>query len=182
MEDALGRNILPKYANWEHEDIVADVDSRRLNYSLLATNIELDINTCGLMRTFDSLPGQSFYFYGRRQWNKRAAVGAVAYHRERLFFVKEANDLNWDQFYVVGIDNVEGAKSLLEYEWNFDQHVLLCFGQEKGGIPSEIAEKCNDMVFIEQQGAIKCLNVNVCCGMILWDYWSKFNRKSLSKD
>lgn len=174
-QDAQMRNIQDRYANWEIDAIVSDLNAKRHNFSVLAVNTELDLNTCGLARTFDGMLGQEFYIYGNKHWNKRGSVGAQHYHR--IKYINDIDQVPWEDYYVVGLDNVEGAQFLEPYEWHFDKHVLICVGQEKGGIPPEIAAKCQDMIIIEQFGAIRCLNVNVATGMMLYDYVSKLHKK-----
>lgn len=174
-QDTQMRNIQDCYANMSHEAIMEDLESKRFNYSVLITNIELEINSCGILRSAEIYGCKEFFVYGRKRLNHRASAGANHYLTPQ--HVSDVSCFNWKDYIVVGFDNVEISEGLMDFEWEFDRPVLMCFGQEKGGIPSEIVEHCDYMVMIEQFGAIRCLGVNAAAAIAFYDYTSKLHRK-----
>jgi tRNA G18 (ribose-2'-O)-methylase SpoU len=171
--DLQKRNIIDKYANWMNDEIRKDLDKKRHNFSVLAVNLELDINTCGILRTCNLFLAKEFFLYGRKHINTKGAVGAN--HYEHITFVQCVNDFPWDAYNVIGIDNVCGSKPIETYEWDFSKELLLCFGQETSGLTPEIAEKCDEFLHITQYGSLRCYNVSVAAGIVMYDYTTKLN-------
>lgn len=167
------RNIIDAYKGWEHEEIMKDLESKKHNFSVLAVNLELDINTCGILRVAEAMGTKKVFFYGNKHVNARPFVGAN--HYCDIGYIPDNGDFPWEDYYVVGFDNVPQSEGLQKFDWPFDKPVLMCFGQEKGGIPQQIIEKCQNVIMIEQYGAVRCLNVLSAASMAIYDYVAKFH-------
>jgi tRNA G18 (ribose-2'-O)-methylase SpoU len=49
----------------------------------------------------------------------------------------------------------------------------MIFGQEQIGIPKEVLDMCDDVVYIRQFGTVRSLNVGTASGIVMYDYCSK---------
>jgi tRNA G18 (ribose-2'-O)-methylase SpoU len=53
------------------------------------------------------------------------------------------------------------------------KNTLMCFGQEQMGLPPEIIDRCQNVVYIKQYGSVRSLNVGTASGIAMYDYTSK---------
>lgn len=168
------RNIINYYKYWSTEAIKADLDSKRFNYSILCSNLYNDFNISCVIRTANAFLASEVIIYGRKKWDRRGAVGTQNYTNFK--HVREETDLNalFSQFdEIVGIDNLDNSKDISNYNWNKNKKTLICFGQEQVGLPEEVINSCNDILYIKQYGSVRSLNVGVASGIAMYDYVTK---------
>jgi len=169
-----GRNIINHYFYWEHEAILADLDSKRHNFSILCSNIGHDFNISVVVRNANAFLAKEVIIYGRKKYDRRGAVGTQNYTRFK--YVKENDNLAalFAEFdLVIGIDNIPGAESIEEFEWNPNVKTLICFGQEQIGLPQEVISKCHKLLYITQYGSVRSLNVGCASAIVMYDYVKK---------
>lgn len=175
MEDT--RNVIDYYKYWTEDAIRADLDEKRHNFSVLITNKFHDFNIGSVIRNANAFLAQEVIVYGRKQFDKRGTVGAHIY--SNLKFVRETEDLDFEDAVVIGIDNLPGAEPIEDYEWDTDKHTILAFGQEQMGLPEEIVEMCDHMLYITQYGSTRSLNVGCASAIAMYDYCSNCVRRPL---
>jgi tRNA G18 (ribose-2'-O)-methylase SpoU len=169
------RNIIDHYHYWKHEAILADLDSKRHNFSVLCTNLYNDFNISTVVRNANAFLSREVIIFGSRQWDRRGAVGTHNYNRMKYFTEDQFDELveYISSYTVVCVDNVEGARDISSYEWSEEQHTLLVFGQEQVGIPQNLLDLAKDVVYIPQYGSVRSLNVGTASGIVMHDYCSK---------
>ena len=169
------RNIIDHYHYWKHDAILADLESKRHNFSVLCTNLYNDFNISTVVRNANAFLAKEVIIYGSRKWDRRGAVGSHNYNRMKYFSEDQFNDLvrYIDSYTVVCVDNIESASTLSEHEWPRVQHTLLVFGQEQVGIPQNILDLADDVVYIPQYGSVRSLNVGTASGIVMHEYCSK---------
>ena len=59
----------------------------------------------------------------------------------------------------------KGSKDALEFQFQSDD--LVIFGQESSGVPKEVAEICDEKIFIAMQNQARSLNLAVSCGIVM---------------
>ena len=69
---------------------------------------------------------------------------------------------------VLGIDNVPGATAIDTYNWDSNTHYVLAFGQEQVGLPAEILDICDAVLYIKQYGTVRSLNVGTASGIAMY--------------
>lgn len=167
-------NLIDKYkinnnAYWENDAIIADLDSKRHDFSILCCNLGMDFNIASVIRNSNAFLAKMVYVYGRKKYDKRGAVGTYKYIH--LKHCPEESDLDIiDGMHWVGIDNTEGAKDINHYDW--PKNALMVFGQEDIGIPPHIIERCKDRVYIGQYGSVRSINV-ACASAIAMASWCR---------
>ena len=164
------RNILDHFKYWTTDAIKADLDQRRHNFSVLISNKFHDFNIGTVVRNSNAFLAKEVLIYGRKQFDRRGAVGTN--HYENLKHLREIEELNFSDSVVVGIDNLEGAVPIETFVWP-TTHVILAFGQEDVGLPEEILKICNHLVYIKQYGSVRSLNVGCASSIAMYDYCQK---------
>lgn len=164
------RNLRNELKGLPTEEIREILDSRRRDFGILAVNILHDLNMASMIRSHNAFLGSGFYYFGKRKYYKPGTVGA--HHYEPVKYVKNLagavktipKDYTW-----VGIDNVEGAVPLHEFEW--PEKPLLVFGSEAEGLDfcPEIRYHLSSIVEIPQIGSVRSLNVATAAGIVIYD-------------
>jgi tRNA G18 (ribose-2'-O)-methylase SpoU len=177
------RNIIDHYHYWNHEAIMADLDSKRNNFTVICANVENDFNISTVIRNSNAFLANEVWIYGRKQYDRRGTVGTHLYTKFRHVktidnLVEELNSLKeraGGNIHVVGIDNISNSSNITNFSWGNDSnaHVVMIFGQEQIGIPKELIDICDDVVYIPQYGSVRSLNVGTASGIAMYDYCTK---------
>lgn len=164
------RNIIDYFKYWTVDAIKADLDEKRHNFSILISNKLNDFNLGTVVRNCNAFLGREVIIWGRRQWDKRGAVGT--HHYENIKHFRTTDSLDFQDATVIGIDNVPSAIPIDDFQWPTG-HVIMVFGQEQHGIDPELAAICSQFVYIRQFGSVRSLNVGTASGVAMYDYCSK---------
>ena len=175
------RNIIDHYHYWKHEAILADLDTRANNFSVLCSNLYNDFNIATCIRNSNAFLAKKVVVYGSKQYDRRGTVGTHHYVRmlhagsfEGLATTLDAlrHEVGQD-LHLVAVDNIPGARRLDSYAWPKDKHVVMIFGQEQVGVPQELLDIAHDTVYIAQYGSVRSLNVGTASGIVMYDYCAK---------
>jgi len=164
------RNVDDKYKYWSEDAIKADMREKCHNFSVLISNKTKDFNMGTVIRNANAFLAKEVIIYGSKQYDRRGTVGAHLY--TNLRHVKYTDELNLEGL-VVGIDNIKRAEPMESFQWPKDQHVTMVFGEEQGGLLAEFLEICEKVVYINQYGSVRSLNVGVASGVAMYDYCRK---------
>ena len=166
------RNIIDHYHYWNHDAILADLDSRRHNFSVLCSNLYNDFNISNVVRNANAFLAREVIIYGSKQWDRRGSVGSHNYNRMKYFKENQWDDLmsHIENYHIVAVDNVSNAEVVSEYDWPKDQHTLLVFGQEQVGVPADLLDLAHGTVYIPQYGTVRSLNVGTASGIVMYEY------------
>ena len=173
------RNIIDHYHYWKHDDIIADLDTKRNNFYVLCSNLYNDFNISTVIRNANAFLAKKVIIYGSRQFDRRGTVGTHRYtHFEHIKTESGITDfLSKNKFKrIVGIDNIKNSKSIVSYDWgcpNSEENILMIYGQEQVGIPENLLDICDDVVYIPQYGSVRSLNVGTASGIAMYDFCSK---------
>ena len=75
------RNIIDHYHYWNHEAILADLDSRANNFSIICSNLYNDFNIATCIRNANAFLAKRVFIYGSKQYDRRGTVGTHHYVR-----------------------------------------------------------------------------------------------------
>ena len=176
------RNIIDYYHYWNHDAIVADLNSKRNNYTVLCSNLGNDFNISTVIRNANAFLADKVVIFGNKRYDRRGTVGTHLYTRFK--HVRTIDDL--DEFLtemrnthpnlkIIGFDNIPTSKPVESYEWPVDSHVLMVFGEEQIGISKNVLDKCDEVLYIKQYGSVRSLNVGTAAGIAMYDYCRKVN-------
>ncbi len=72
------------------------------------------------------------------------------------------------------VEQTEKATLLHEFMPDRAQRYVLVFGNEVKGVTQEVVNRCHGAFEIPQFGTKHSLNISVSAGVVVWDFWSKF--------
>lgn len=139
---------------------------------LLAHNIRSLWNVGSFFRTCDAFGVSKLILTGytatppRREISK-TAIGAEKWidweHRQDpLEVIAELKREGWG---IVGLEITDKSESIIGYE--APDKICLIVGHEVKGVPKEILEACDEVVYIPMKGKKESLNVSVAAGVAL---------------
>jgi len=175
------RNIIDHYHYWKHEAILADLDTRANNFSIVCSNLYNDFNVATCIRNANAFLAKRVFLYGSRQYDRRGTVGTHHYVRSvhcgnMDTLVQALGSLSEEvqmPLHVVAVDNIKNARRVDSYPWPKEKHVVMVFGQEQVGVPQELLDMAQDCVYIAQYGSVRSLNVGTASGVVMYDYCAK---------
>lgn len=167
------RNITNDLKYFPIEVIKQRLAERRRPFALLLLNIERDPNVGGLVRTANHFNAQEVFYYGRKKYNRVAALGTYHYTAVRHFADPEALVEATKEYTWVGIEQKPEAVPIHRYQW--PDKPLIVLGHENVGldISPEILYHCRELVSIPTLGSVRSLNVGVAGGIAVFDFLSK---------
>jgi len=166
------RNVLDKYRYWTVEAIKADLDRSRIPLEIAVENVGRDFNMGTIVRTANAFNISKVHIIGRKQWNKRGAMVTdiymnIQYHVDIDAFLHSVTDKE-----VIAIDIVDGATGLSQTQ--LPRNAVLVFGAEGPGLSSELLEKAQRIVNIEQLGSTRSINVGVAAGIAMYEWVQEY--------
>lgn len=175
------RNLIDHYKYWDDEAILTNLDSKRHNYSVVCCNIGNDFNIATIIRNSNAFLAQEVVIYGNKKYDRRGTVGT--HHYTHLRHVKSIEDLgsyieetvskHEGKVKLLGIDNVREAKDVNAFDFDPNVHYIMIFGQEQIGVPANVLDMCDDLLYIPQYGSVRSINVGTASGIIMNNYCAK---------
>lgn len=150
----------------------------RIPVIVVLDNIRSGLNVGSVFRTSDAFRIEAIMLCGitvqppHREILKTAlgATQSVSW----LYFENIANctnELRQKGFKIIGIEQTTESISLTEYKPSPDNKYALVFGNEVKGISDEILPALDLAIEIPQEGTKHSLNVSVCAGIVLWEFY-----------
>lgn len=172
------RNVIDHYKYWDHEAIIADLDTNRTELVVVCENFAYDFNIATVVRNSNAFLSKCLWIVGRKKFDRRGTCGTHKYehinHAEDIDEVLE----NYPNHRIVAVDNVESASEINGYRW-YDKSVVI-FGQEQIGISNHALARADDIVYIPQVGSTRSINVGTASGIVMYDYTFKAHKHILN--
>ena len=163
-------NVVDEYKGLMLEHIKADLSTKRLPFTSVLINLTHDYNKSVAVRNHNAFAGKDVWFVGRKQWDKRGAVGT--YHYEDIHYAD-----CWDTFVlhkpdgpIICVENVGSSKQVSLGSFDIPENSIFVYGEEKSGIPQEILDSADFIISIPMWGSVRSLNVSVASGIIMYEY------------
>jgi len=170
------RNVADEFKHLTTEEIRQEMIKRSLPFVAICQNLVSDFNISQIVRSMNAFALGTVNICGRRQWDKRGAVGTYHY-----IDVQQHSDINEViEYYrsldyrIVAAETGESAHSLPFYQWNYKTAVV--FGEEGLGIIPETLNLVDDIVEIPQYGTVRSFNVAGAAQMMMYDYTIKVRK------
>ena len=84
-------NVLDEYKSWAPEKIKTEIKKNTFPYAVMMQHIGGDYNISTLIRNANAFGAKEVYYYGRRKWDRRGAVGT--HHYTDLIFLDCVEDI-----------------------------------------------------------------------------------------
>lgn len=164
------RNVTDDYKTWAVDAIKADLASKSFPLHVAIENYQHDYNIGTIVRSANAFNVAGVHIIGKRHWNRRGAMATEKYltlfhHPDVTAFKSWAGANNLD---IIGVDNIPGSVTLKEF--SLPSQAVYVFGQEGPGLSAEIQAICQTIIFIEQYGSTRSINLGVAAGIILYEW------------
>lgn len=174
-------NVCDKYREdifneWTIDLVKKDLKKNSFPFSVLMENFIGDFTIGSVLRSCNALGGNEMYYYGRKEYDKRGAVGTYHYTcMNHLNSFRDVVELKKKYVFVALENNMEKSNSIYDYVW--DDNSLIVIGEEGKGISKEMLEICDKFIFIPQYGSVRSMNAAVASSIAMNDYVQKFLAK-----
>jgi tRNA G18 (ribose-2'-O)-methylase SpoU len=163
------RNVIDEFKDIPDEEIKQRLKETAFPYGVVAENFIGDFNLATLIRNSDVFNAKEVFYLGDKKIDRRGAQGC--YHRKDITWlstIEQFKEIQKRYATTIGIDNISGAIPISDY--NFVPETLLIFGSEGVGLTPAMQAMCDKIVYIEQHGSIRSLNVGTASGIILYEF------------
>ena len=86
---------------------------------------------------------------------------------EAIIYLKD-ND-----YFIISIEQAEDSIKLSSFEIDSTKRYALILGNEVKGVAQEIVNESDICIEIEQYGTKHSLNISVCAGIVIWEFFKK---------
>lgn len=155
------------------EEIIASLNSTKLECSVLMQHIEHDFNMATVIRNSNNFNVKEVFYYGpRKKWDKRAATGTYKYiSLKHLSEIESVIELKKNYSFVVIDNNIELSVPMKSFE--YPKNSLFIFGEENSGVTKELMDLADYRVEIPSLGSVRSINVGCASAIVLNDYYQK---------
>jgi tRNA(Leu) C34 or U34 (ribose-2'-O)-methylase TrmL len=181
------RNVTDQFKGMTDDFIRGEQEKRRIPLVTIALNMTHDFNKATVLRTHSGVAGQAFYFLnkpndqkpghpeGTKKFDKRGTVGTHNYNTVNHYSIERYMELfaelRADGYTIVAVDNVDGYDAKMVYDVELPEKVCFIMGEEKTGIPSEVIDAADMMVFLPMMGVSpRSYNVSVAHAGVVFEY------------
>jgi tRNA G18 (ribose-2'-O)-methylase SpoU len=171
------RNVADHFKEMSEEAIKAQLQATAHPFAVLMENLIGDFNFGTLIRNANAFNAKEVFYIGDKKFDKRGAQGTYHYTDVKWLSTIEELLLLKEQYVFIGVDNIDGAVSISTYNWPANS--LLIFGSEGVGLTPQMQAMCDKLVYIEQFGSVRSLNVGTASGIIMHDFVSKLRANNL---
>jgi tRNA G18 (ribose-2'-O)-methylase SpoU len=164
-------NVIDEYKFMMFDEIKNDLSLKRAEFTSVFLNLTHDFNKAVGVRNHNAFAGNDIWFIGRKQWDKRGAVGT--YHYEDIHYAA-----NWEIFLenkpegpIICVENmVNDTRHRHLDTFRIPKNAIFVYGEEKVGISSDILFCADYILSIPMFGSVRSLNVSVASGIIMYEY------------
>lgn len=163
-------NVIDDYKFMLLDEIKFHLNEKRAEYTSVFINLEKDFNKAVGVRNHNAFAGKDIWFVGKKQWDRRGAVGT--YHYEDVHHAA-----NWEIFMenkpdgpIICLENIGGPKQVSLLDFVLPKNAIFVYGEEKSGIPEYILKDADYILSIPMWGSVRSLNVSVVSGIIMYEY------------
>jgi tRNA G18 (ribose-2'-O)-methylase SpoU len=164
--EALNRLTKEEFQNAEKTPIIVVLD-----------NVRSAQNVGSVFRTSDAFLVEKIYLCGitptppSREMNKTALGATESVEWEYKESTEEClNELQKNGIKCFSIEQTEGSIALNEVKIK-EGKMALVFGNEVDGVSQSVIDLCNQSIEIPQFGTKHSLNISVCAGVTIWEFY-----------
>lgn len=148
---------------------------------VLLNNVRSALNVGSVFRTCDAFRINKIFLCGisatpPNKEIRKTAIGAEE-SVDWVYFnnaVETAINLKQEGYTLIAVEQTHNSIKLEEIDKITSDKVALIFGNEVKGVDEELIELCDFCVEISQYGTKHSLNVSVCAGVVLYEFFKKY--------
>ena len=170
------RNLIDIYKNWMYADIRAALQPNRTDLVMVYQNITHDFNKASAIRSGNAFLIKESYIVGARKLDGRGMVGTRSvenvYHADN--FDEVLQSLKANGYTIYAVDNIKAYNPQNIFDCNFPRKSAFVMGEEQRGLDEDTIRKCDGMVYIEQFGSVRSMNVACAASCIMMEYSRRY--------
>lgn len=165
-------NVTDLYKDWVMEEIRADLDTRRTKIVSVCMNLTKDFNKGSVIRANNAFSGGHVYLVGNRRYNRVGAVGTHNYeHVSHADTLEElVTMLKAAGYTVYAVDNLPDHSPRSVWDVEFPEKSAFIYGEEQRGLQPEEIALCDEMIYIQQTGSVRSLNIAQAAACVMSEY------------
>lgn len=172
------RNITDEFKNMPNDMVKSILDLRTTDLVICCSNLIKDFNFGSVIRSANGFGAKEIVFTGRRQYDRRGAVGMQHYCNIKYIedYIEAFSYYRSIGYTIVAAeyDPVRMQYNIETYNWN--PKTVMVFGEEGRGLESEILDQVDDIVYIPMQGCVRSFNVASTANTFMYDYNRKMSQ------
>lgn len=168
--EELGRISVEEFRETEKIPVIVILDDVRSMH-----------NVGSVFRTADAFRIEKIYLCGitgtppNKEIRKTALGATESVNWEYYKDVTELTaQLKHQNYKILSVEQTQGSISLSDFEVNPSEKFVLIFGNEVEGVNQTVINQSDFCIEIPQEGTKHSLNVSVCAGIVLWEFFRKF--------
>lgn len=174
MQDS--RNVIDEFKGRSIDDIVDTLDKRGVELEIAIENLSRDFNMGTIVRSANAFGVRHIHIIGSKQWNKRGAMMTDKYlHVHYYADASEFSKTRSDKKLLIAIENNVASEPLGSV--SLPLNAILVFGSEGEGLSGQMLASVDRVLYIEQTGSTRSLNVGVAAGIAMYQ-WLQDNKKT----
>ncbi len=83
--------------------------------------------------------------------------------------------LKTENYKIISIEQTEHSVMLDDFTIEKDKKYAIIFGNEVKGVKQEVIDKSHFVIELPQYGTKHSLNISVCAGIVIWDFFKSLN-------
>ncbi len=159
-------------------------EQQKLPIVVVLDNVRSLNNVGSAFRTADGFAVEAIYLCGitaqppHREIEK-TALGATQSIEWKYFenVIDAVHHLKENHFKIIAIEQAENSINLTDFDPKKDAKYALFFGNEVNGVSEEVMQNIDSCLEIPQFGTKHSFNIVISTGIVLWDFFSKFNKE-----
>ena len=169
-------NLIDIYKSWTDAEIRADLQPHRSDLVMVYQNIGHDFNKASAIRSGNAFLNKESFIVGHRNYDKRGTCGT--HHYEHVFHADTFDEvfqaLKANGYTIYAVDNISSYNPQNILDCDFPKKSAFVMGEEQKGLDDETIRKCDGMVFIEQFGSVRSMNVACAASCIMFEYSRRY--------
>ncbi len=140
-------------------------------------------NIGSVFRTCDAFLIESIFLCGitatppHREISKTALGATESVHWQYFRNTEDAiQELRNQKYVVYAVEQTVHSKALHDIPILRNQKYALVFGHEIKGVKQEVVDLCDGAIEIPQHGTKHSLNISVCAGIVLWEFFRYYQK------
>jgi len=149
---------------------------------IILDNVRSLNNIGSVFRTCDAFLIEKIYLCGitasppHRDIHKTALGSTESVDWEYFKNISELLiELKKDNVHIWSVEQADKSKKLTNFNIDKDLKHALIFGNEVKGVSDEAINLSNEVIEIPQFGTKHSLNISVCSGILIWEFYKKLN-------
>ena len=172
-------NVIDIYKKWSAEEIRAALQPNRMSLVNICINLDHGFNVGSIIRASNCFLAKETYVVGRKRFDRRGAVGST--HVERVYHADTFDEvleiLHPLGYSIFAVDNIPEYNPQNIFDADIPMKSAFVYGSECDGLPQEIIDKCDEMIYIRQDGSIRSLNVAQAAACVCCEYSRRYRMK-----